>query len=113
MGFHSFKTNDTNRSVSNVHSVRGSFDVYLKDNQGNVWHEPHYQGYGEFGGKDFYDLLAEMNGLGLDRSKGINLAFNSENRAEIIWPNIFENPDLPWRNDEPKQCEYQGYFYNY
>lgn len=113
MGFHSFITNDTNKSVSNVHSVRGSFDVYLKDNQGNVWHEPLYEGYGKFDDKDFYELLAEMNGLGSDRSAGIELAYSTENRSDIIWPNIDEDWEIRWRNDEPKRCDEQGFFYNY
>jgi hypothetical protein len=111
MGFHSFITNDTNTSVSNVHSVRGAFDVYLKDNQGNVWHEPMYDGYGRFGGKDFYELLAEMNGIGSDRSKGIDLAFDTEKIPDIIWPNIDQDPVIGWRNDKPKQCNNQGFFY--
>lgn len=111
MGFHSFITNDTNRSVSNIHSVRGAFNVYLKDDKGNVWHEPLYEGYGRFDGKDFYELLAEMNGLGSDRSKGIDLSFNSKDRDQIIWPNIDEDQSIAWRNDEPEQCEYQGFFY--
>lgn len=111
MGFHSFITNDTNRSVSNLHSVRGAFVVYLKDNQGNVWYEDLYDGYGKFGGKDFYELLAEMNGLGSDRSKGIDMVYDPERRGQIIWPNIDEEESIEWRNEEPKQCEYQGFFY--
>lgn len=111
MGFHSFVTNDTSRSVSNVHSIYGSFDVYLKDNQGNVWHEPHYQGYGVFGGKDFYELLAEMNGLGSDRSKGIAMVYDPGRRDQIVWPNIDKDQSIEWRNEEPKQCKFQGYFY--
>lgn len=113
MGFHSFITNDTNKSVSNLHSVRGALNVYLKDNQGNVWHEPLYEGYGKFDCIDFYELLAEMNGLGSDRSAGIELAYSTKNRSDIIWPNIDENRDMPWRNDEPKRCDEQGFFYNY
>jgi hypothetical protein len=111
MGFHSFKTNDTGTSVSNVYASQGSLEVYLKDNQGNVWHEPHYQGYGDFGGKDFYELLAEMNGLGSDRSKGIAMVYDPGRRDQIIWPNIDEDRSIDWRNEEPKQCEFQGYFY--
>lgn len=111
MGFHSFVTNDTGTSVSNVYAAQGALEVYLKDNKGNVWHEPHYQGYGVFDGKDFYELLAEMNGLGSDRSKGIAMVYDPGRRDQIIWPNIDEDRSIEWRNEEPKQCEFQGYFY--
>lgn len=46
-----------------------------------------YEGYGKFGGKDYYEFMAEMNGFTADdfngdkdklRSKGIRLAFSSD-----------------------------------
>lgn len=37
--------------------------AYLHDSEGNVWEETRYGGYGVFGGKDYYELLAEMNGI--------------------------------------------------
>lgn len=75
MGFFSWKTNDTNKSIANIHSLKSSFKVYMKDDKGNVWEEENYDGYGIFGGKDFYELLAEMNGFGSDRDWGIHLQF--------------------------------------
>jgi len=42
---------------------------------GRIFTEKNYDGYGEFGGKDFYELLAELNGLVSDRSAGIDLCF--------------------------------------
>lgn len=62
MGFFSWKTQDTNKSIASRHSSRKTTPVYLLDNKGNHWLESNYEGYGEFGGKDFYELLAEMNG---------------------------------------------------
>jgi len=62
MGFFSWKTQDTNKSIASRHSSRKTTPVYLLDNKGNHWLETNYEGYGEFGGKDFYELLAEMNG---------------------------------------------------
>lgn len=119
MGFFSFITMDTKRSVSNVYSSLGSFKVAMMDDKGNVWSEDNYQGYGEFGGKDYYELLAEMNGIecGLSgaeyndfmRKEGIKLYFSNQS---IIMPNIVENVDnwafLP---DNVEQCPNQGYFY--
>ena len=73
MGFFSWKTQDTNKSIWNVHSGRKTFSVYMVDHQGNKWKEEEYDGYGDFGGKDYYVLLDEMNGGTGDRERGINL----------------------------------------
>ncbi len=62
MGFFSWKTQDTNKSIPSRYSSRKTTPVYLLDNKGNHWLESNYEGYGLFGGKDFYELLAEMNG---------------------------------------------------
>ena len=84
MGFFSWKTQDTNRSISNMYSDKPTFRVYMLDNKGNVWEENHYEGYGVFGGKDFYELLAEMNGLNT-RIEGINLCFSDK---PFVSPNL-------------------------
>lgn len=108
MGFFSWKTQDTNRSIANQFSSITPFTVYMTDNQGNVWKEENYEGYGEFGGKDYYELLAEMNGLPSSREDGIDLAFSNK---EHITPNLSEDPNWEWVDDKPESCEYQGYFY--
>ena len=79
MGFFSFYTQDTNRSISNRHSDRGSFTVYMKDRQDppNIYREDNYEGYGIFGGKDIHELIAEMNGL-KTRDEGIKMYFDEE-----------------------------------
>lgn len=107
MGFFSWKTQDTNRSISNTYSDYGTFTVYMHDNIGNVWKESNYQGYGIFGGKDFYELLAHMNGL-QTRDEGITLFFG---KKPFISPNLYENNNESWINHIPQDCEYQGYFY--
>lgn len=83
MGFFSWITQDTKKSIANIHSERETFTVYLKDNKGNYWKEDAYQGYGVFNGKDFYQLLAEMNSdkcelsgdIEKDRNEGIRIFF--------------------------------------
>lgn len=83
MGFFSWKTQDTNKSIPSSHSSKKARPVYLCDNRGNHWYEANYEGYGRFGGKDFYELLAEMNGKTKDdlsdgqemRDLGIKLYF--------------------------------------
>ena len=122
MGFFSWKTQDTDKSIANKWSTRDTFRVQMMDDKGNVWTEDSYDGYGEFGGKDYYELLAEMNGLtgnGTDdlRMKGIELAFKenpSGNRTEgVLYPNLVEMAD-GWRYDPmgPDSCEDQGFFYD-
>jgi hypothetical protein len=50
MGFFSWKTQDTNRSIANKWSNYSTFKVDMIDDKGNVWTENHYDGYGVFGG---------------------------------------------------------------
>jgi hypothetical protein len=110
MGFFSFKTQDTDRSIANHYSNITPFTVYMTDNQGNIWKEDNYSGYGEFGGKDYYELLSEMNGLGSDRDAGIDLFFNKRGE-KYITPNLSESPNWEWVKEVPEDCEFQGYFY--
>lgn len=110
MGMFSWKTNDTNTSISNSSSSRGTFTVYLMDNKGNKWKEDNYEGYGDFGGKDYFELLAEMNG-----EQGRDLGIDIEHGfidGDFIFPNLVENPNWEWINEQPESCECQGYFYN-
>ena len=133
MGFFSWKTQDTDKSIANEYSNRKTFRVQMMDNKGNVFTEDSYEGYGVFGGKDFYELLAEMNGFvsekGLTyeidgeaytdeaRGFGINLAFkdnpNGIATKGVLYPNLIEQAD-GWVYNEsgPDNCEYQGYFYD-
>lgn len=127
MGYFSWQTQDTHRSIANADSIKNTFTVYMIDDKGNSWEESNYEGYGEFGGKDYYELLAEMNGVVKDkalmhytelmRSEGIRLAFKDEGSGEkakgIKYPNLVESPQ-GWEYEElsPKTCEYQGFFYN-
>lgn len=111
MGVFSWKTQDTDRSIAVTGNTanRPTFTVYMFDNKGNVWKEDNYEGYGKFGGKDFYELLAEMNGK-KTRDEGIKIAFHSGNKP-FFSPNLAESPNWKWSNGEPESCECQGYFY--
>ena len=137
MGFFSWKTNDTNTSIANIYSGYDVISVYLIDNNNRMYKEDAYGGYGVFGGKNFYELLAEMNGLPPECSNGILLdadnnwiEFAYDNRMTritnkavdkqtlikvrekgVIYPNLVENPFWEWKNEKPERCEYQGYFY--
>ncbi|MHA1288850.1 MAG: hypothetical protein ACTSPB_15775, partial [Candidatus Thorarchaeota archaeon] len=89
--------------------------VYMLDDKGNVWKESAYEGYGRFGGKDFYELLAEMNGLGSDREKGIDLAFKDNGSGEdtegVKYPKLVTNPKLKYDEvPNPERHENQGWY---
>jgi len=118
---------DTDNSIANEHSNRKTFRVQMMDNKGNVWTEDNYDGYGRFGGKDFYELLAEMNGFTSDktgdeytdeaRGFGINVAFKDNGSGiatkGVLYPNLIEQADGWFYNGSgPDSCDYQGYFYD-
>lgn len=126
MGFFSWKTQDTDMSIANQHSTRDTFTVVMLDDRGNKWYEQNYDGYGVFGGKDYYELLAEMNGFvsveAADnytedmRMKGIELAFHGHpngDNPEVKFPNLVEMAD-GWQYDPkgPESCDWQGFFYD-
>ena len=134
MGFFSWKTQDTDRSIANNYSTRKTFTVVMIDNKGNKWVEQSYEGYGVFGNKDYYELLAEMNGFvsqkGLTyevdgeaytdeaRGFGISLAFSKDNHSGIAtegvyYPNLVEQAKgWVYEMGGPDNCESQGYFYD-
>lgn len=126
MGFFSWHTQDTNRSIDNSYSLRDTFPVTMIDDKGNKYFEPNYNGYGVFGGKDFYILLAEMNGMdygddGEKRNFGLDLASDINNNHKypngenptIKYPNLVELPDhWTYIPNPPVNCKYQGYFYD-
>ena len=128
MGFFSWKTQDTDKSIANNYSNRNVFRVEMIDNAGNVFIEDNYEGYGRFGGKDYYELLAEMNGFESDktgdeytdeaRGFGISLAFSKDNHSGVgtegvYYPNLIEQSSgWVYEMAGPDSCDYQGYFYD-
>jgi hypothetical protein len=115
MGFFSWKTNDTGRTIWNAYSGQDFFPVYMLDDKGNRWVEEEYEGYGVFGGKDFYALLAEMNNLGSDdleqaRSAGIDLAYSDKPHQS---PQLMQLATSTYTGTPPEDCQSQGYFEEY
>jgi len=124
MGFFSWLTQDTDESIPSKYSNRDTINVTMYDDKGNSWTEKNYEGYGIFDGKDYHELLAEMNdfGPGNDydltfdekREVGIDLYFHGDDT--VIYPQLYSNSYL--RVDElnfkeqPENCECQGFFYN-
>lgn len=118
MGFYSFITQDTGRSISNVHAPRPTFTVYMHGN-GDTYREDGYPGNGRFAGKCFFELLAEMNGSkqGIEITPGegieigIDIYYNAKDK-KIIYPQLTESPTYPDDfKQKPESCPDQGYFY--
>jgi hypothetical protein len=107
MGVFSWITQDTKKSIA----VGEQKIIYMLDNKGNIYKEDWYGGYGVFGGKDYYELLAEMNGF-KTRNEGIDLEYSLSNN-EVLYPNLVEDITAwgEWKNERPRTCPHQGYFY--
>ena len=111
MGFFSWKTQDTNRSISNSYSTRGTFTVYMVNPLTmESYREDNYEGYGVFGGKDYYELLAEINNMGSDRDIGIDIEGNKGRLSPILVEDVNKAKD--YIGQTPQNCQYQGYFYD-
>lgn len=111
MGYFSFLTTDSKKSIWNEGVSESNFreTVYMRDQKNNVWVEPSYEGYGVFGGKDVFELIAEMNGYKPDRDLGLNLLY-SKGRNELLTPTFSFNKDFKWRGAKLMDCPYQGSF---
>jgi hypothetical protein len=114
MGQFSWITQDTDKSISNLDGY--TFKVVMRDDKGNKWVEQDYEGYGVFGGKDYYDLVAEMNGYSKDnmpegysdlRDVGIEIEFEGFVK-DPIFPSLTE--DGSWyEGQQPDSCPDQGW----
>jgi hypothetical protein len=104
MGFFSFKTTDTNKAIK----IGSDTLVFMLDNKGNIWTQNGgYRGFGLFGGKDIYELLAEMNGKET-RDEGIDIAYQDDQKG-IKWPNLVTDDSIPWKNKKLKTDPSQGW----
>lgn len=107
MGFFSWYTSDTNKSIPSHYSSRPTFKVNVITEDGQVFTEDNYDGYGEFGGKDIYTLCAEMNGF-----KGNTEEETRRNFFDKIWIRGIEKDGKKlihrvdfWNYEEPIQSE--------
>jgi hypothetical protein len=96
-GQFSWMTQDTGQQIGS--QEENMIPVYMYDDKGNVWKESNYDGYGEFGGMDYYELLDKMNGGEGDRSRGIDLAFDKvKTDSEILYPALVTRPNFDWKS---------------
>lgn len=125
MGYFSWLTSDTNRSISNVESSRGAFKVTMLLPNGSKITEDAYEGYGIFGGVSFYHTVYQLNSRNLkfkhileqdwsEEFKGIMmLDYREPNRDFAITPKFVEDDSLRWEDlPNPVSCKNQGFFYN-
>jgi hypothetical protein len=117
MGFFSWITNE-GESISNSSASRGALPVYMYLPDDTIIYEESYDGYGVFGGLDFYAEVAKLNApeecigdIEADRSLGITLSFD-ETKPKLIVPrfSIYKNEKYNKLKD-PEVCPDQGYFY--
>jgi hypothetical protein len=59
-GQFSWMTQDTGQQIGSQDG--NQIPVYMFDDKGKYYYENDYEGYGEFGGMDYYELLDKMNG---------------------------------------------------
>jgi hypothetical protein len=100
-------TQDTGQQIGS--QDENQIPVYMFDDKGKYYYENDYEGYGVFGGKDYYDLVAEMNGYTADNAEefggmfnnlrgiGIKLAFGEletkNENGDILFPALVTKPD--------------------
>ena len=115
-GQFSWFTQDTDQQIGSERE--NTIDVWMYDNQGNSWYEKHYQGYGVFGGMDYYELLAKMNGYSEEdlrkgqemRGLGIDLAFKKlktkDKGKKVLFPALVADGKYNWkRHDFTQEAE--------
>ena len=122
MGCFSWIAQDTNIPIYMNGYQKPGYEqrtYYMWDNKGNSWKEPSYEGYGMFGGKDYYILLAEMNRAYSEndtdekkRNEGIFIEFSS-NRDGVVFPNLTESSIWTWKNNQPSSHYNQGCYEEY
>ena len=93
MGCFSWFTQDKSRTRIVIGRVKNPIYMIGEVNGRRITHteSAYYEGYGVFGGKDYYEFMAEMNGktlseFGNDRDKlrqaGIDMAFDGSTMGE-------------------------------
>ena len=127
-GQFSWFTQDTDQQIGS--EKQNTIDVLMYDDKGNSWYEDRYEGYGVFGGMDYYELVATMNGYTEEDTKtlgkrsfrdvGIALAFGKldpadTSQGDVLFPALVSNKRFNWKRhdftqepeSDPNQSWYQ------
>jgi len=113
-GQFSWMAQDTGEQIGSERENR--ITVYMYDNEGNQYKEAKYDGYGEFGGMDYYELLARMNGYTEEdleavkgpfkelRQLGIDVAFDKlptkDKGRKVLFPALVTDPRYNWKKHD-------------
>lgn len=116
MGYFSWITNDEDQSISVALSSAGTRPVVMLDELGNEYIETNYQGNGEFDGIDFYELMARMNNITVEKAFDV---FHERYEDDLecgkyITPAFLEiDSKIKFHECFPAiQCVDQGFFYD-
>jgi len=90
-GQFSWMTQDTGQQIGSQEG--NTIPVYMFDDKGKYWFEPSYDGYGVFGGMDYYELLDQMNGGRGDRNEGVRKAFDPTLEDKLLFPALVVSPN--------------------
>ena len=113
-GQFSWMTHDTEKQIGS--EKQNTITVYMFSDKGERWEEKRYEGYGEFGGKDYYELLAQMNGVeNADRQDGIDIAFDKKKvKGKVLFPALVQDPKFNWKRhdftQEPENDPNQSWY---
>ena len=117
-GQFSWMTQDSGQQIGS--EKENTIEVWMYDNKGNQYYEKKYDGYGEFGGMDYYELLARMNGYtdedlqdkkftksirvmgkGSMRDIGIAIAFEKlktrDKGGDVLFPALVADGKFNWK----------------
>ena len=117
MGFFSFKTADTQEPIRKMHTGEHRTVFLLQPNSKPPIAEDAYEGYGDFGGIDYYQWLYDANAESLNLPKNISgdnkrkaaIDLHYDEEVQLTHPLKFSfNPDavyesLPASLDDPDQ----------
>jgi hypothetical protein len=117
MGLFSWFTADTGRCICIVRSFTVYMHAVFPDGSRPMFEEELYNGSGEFGGKNYIDLLSEMNPQWGDDATvhGKHLRGAHLSKDATRYPQLTETAEFPPLESFFKQCEIcpaQGFFYN-
>lgn len=107
MGQFSWISKNGEQIRTEFHHGQKVWMVYLDENdQVQTVKEEEYEGYGEFGGLDYYEVLAKMNGKET-RDDGIQIAFTKlEDFDAIRFPQLYTVEPSPTQvHDWFVECE--------
>jgi hypothetical protein len=108
MGFFSWLKSDDGQPIRNRHTEGGATPCKLLLPDGTEIKCDAYDGYGSFGGLDFYELCDQLNGGdGTDRARGIKIGL--DRKPGIVLPKLVSMDckdkweDLPDSLEDPDQ----------